>query len=187
MHNFLIEKEIKGHTFTVLDPVSMPVERIKAFQLEEYALRKWGCSGAQLKSFVDKVVSSSKVAPDQDMMSYFGKIDEARVDVLQAALTMQEVIDRELKYIPYMNGAMIAILIDDEPVYPITAKYIEQKQKLIALPEIEGFFLDVILSLWHPTADKSTTSNLLDSLRMEVETMTISPNFNFLTSKTTTT
>lgn len=167
-YSFILEEKIGEHTFKLLDPVTMPVERQKAFHREEFAIRKWGISESQLKMFVNEMIKLTSAKPDEDMMKYFSALDQNRLKTYELATRLKDVIDSETKYMPYMKCAATIILLDDEPVYPMSPSHHKKKLELVLdNDEVESFFLRVILSLLRNTKESLTITQQLDLLSSE--------------------
>jgi hypothetical protein len=158
----LHEQVIAGHTFRVLDPVKMPnIRRINLFS-EEYA-RDWGINKNDLLVFLGSILRETEFPKEATVQELNAELADKLKKVYSIASLLHGVVKNDVQIKPFIRSACFVILVDDELVDKIEAKYTDLKLQLCERnPEIEAFFLQVICDILRLIKNSSDTSMQLD-------------------------
>lgn len=157
---YLEEREINGHRLKVLDPVQAPTERLKAYQVQEYAARTWGFSKGDIQDFAATIIKTCQTEDFNDKEELVSQLDKKRMKVHDLASRLLDVLKSETQFIPYVKAVACIILLDDEPL-KMEGTWMQKKYELIKEDmQIQDFFLGVILALYRDIKMSPTTSKI---------------------------
>jgi hypothetical protein len=150
-----------GHSFKVLDPVSMPNIRQTAIFVSDYE-REWGMNKADFLTY-DKIMLSRSEFPsnwidDQDLVY---QLETKLREVTNLIETRMFLIQEDFQYKPMLKNACHIILIDDEKADVIdNATYSKKLELCQKHPEIELFFLRISMNFMLTLNGTANTSEM---------------------------
>lgn len=131
-----------GHTFTILDPFTMPKVRQAAYHLGEYE-KGWGITKENLVQTFEALKSDTSFpksySGQDDLVSQLTNNLQSIQGIIDMVLL---VIKQDYQYDPFIKSACNIILIDDEKADAIEPEYQKMKLQLCnQYQDIMVFFL----------------------------------------------
>jgi hypothetical protein len=137
---------VAGHTFRVLDPMTMPKVRQAALFVGEYE-REWGMSKTDLLAYDDILIKETAfptVWANKDEL--IAELTDKVKRLYNLIDTRRVLIQEDFQYKPFLKAACHIILCEGEDAAKVEREFYDRKLELCEHSEdIMLFFLNVIM------------------------------------------